>query len=176
MNKAKKNLLSAASILTIVAASFGILVGVAFMFLGSLMTEDVIKESYRADIEYTYYEEADGSYYFTYIEDNQLLTLTETDVEMVAQISSAIVNFMGLINVGFSVAKLVLAIKILVNNNRDKYGKGVVIALLVMSLINSNLIEAGLLLFAILKKDNVENTNTTIDNEDKKEDIIIDNK
>ena len=69
-----------------------------------------------------------------------------------------------------AVAKLVIAIRILSQTNKEKYAKGSVIALLVLSGLNFNLIEVGLLIAAMCIKD-VPNKPVE---EDKNQDIDID--
>ena len=75
----------------------------------------------------------------------------------------------GVINLATAVAKLVIAIRILAQSNKDKYAKGAVIALLVLSALNFNLIEVGLLITAMCVKNKIEQPKET-----KPEDINID--
>ena len=69
MNKAKKSLLLAGSILTIVASAFAIIMSMVLFLAGGMFDEEMLKESYKNDSEYTYFEDANGDYYFTTIED-----------------------------------------------------------------------------------------------------------
>ena len=158
MNKTKKGLLTARSIITIVASAFAIIGSIALFLIGGMFTEGVLKESYRADPEYTYYEEADGDYYFTTIEEGEEVIIYDDEIEMLAEVVSAVFVIAGMITLGISIAKLVLAIRILIMNNREKYAKASVIALLVLSVLNTNILEAVLLIVAMCQKDNIENS------------------
>lgn len=176
MNKTKKGFLSASAIVTIVAAGFGILCGIIFMFMGGLMTEETIRDTYTTEEGYTLVEVSDDDYYITYIEDGQLVKVTDEDIELVAELASSLCNFAGIMVIGFSVAKMVLAIRVLINNNRDKYGKGVTIALLTLSILSMSLLEAGLIIAAMCMKDNIDDNNEKTDennNIETKEDVVL---
>lgn len=157
MNKQNKGLLSAASIITIVACSIAILLGLFLFLCAGFSTEKIIKESYMTDSEYTYYEEIDGSYYFTGVEDGEIVTITDEDINSLAKIVKVVFVAMGVGVLGVSIAKLVLAILILVATIKEKSAKGKVIALLVLSLINFNVAEVILLILALIKQENTIN-------------------
>lgn len=167
MTRTKKSLLTASTIITIVASSFAILIGFVCMFLGSMFTEAFFKETYSADPAYTLYEEADGSYYFSYIEtDGSEVRIYDEEISLTATIASNVANFAGFMILGLGVAKLVLAIRILLLKNRDKYSMGCVIALLVLSIIGFNVLESVFLIVTMCLKDeykveNVEEPNIT---------------
>lgn len=155
MNKTKKGLLTASSILTIVSASFAIIISILLMFVGSVFTKDLMKDVYRDDPAYTYYEEADGSYYFTYLdEENIEVTITQEEIATIASVASSMLKFFGVGYLLFSVARMILAIRILVVNSKNKYSKGCVIALLVLSIINISTLETIFLIVAMCLKDN----------------------
>lgn len=154
MNKTKKGFLSAASILTIVASAFGILGGIILMFVGSICDDDLLKDIYKDDPEYIYCENVDGSYYFTYLDDEGVEAIIyPEDIEIIAKIASGILNAIGFIALGLSVAKLVLAIRILVVKKRDLFPKGTVIALMVLSILDSSMLEAVFLIVTLCLKD-----------------------
>jgi len=154
MTKTKKGLLSATAIITIVASSLAILCGFVMMFVGSMINEQLIKDSYSVDSEYTLYEDADGNYYFSHIEDNGAeVRITDDEISLMATVTSNIANFAGFTILGLGVAKLVLAIRILLLKNREKYSLGCVIALLVLSIVNFNVLEAVFLVVTMCVKD-----------------------
>ena len=127
------------------------------MFLvGAFVSEELLKETYMQDIEYTYTETFDGDYYFTTIEDGVEIKITEDDIELIADIASMICSVMGVVVLGVSVAKIALAIRILIMNSKNKYAKGSVIALIVLSFLNSNIIEAILFIVAMCQKDEIK--------------------
>ena len=156
MNKTKKGLLTAGSILTIIASVFAIVGSICLFWLSSIVTEDMLKESYLSDTTYTYHEEVDGSYYFTGIEEGVEVIVNEQDIELLAEFTSLMFVFFGVVSLGVSIAKVILAIKILVMNGKDKYAKGTTIALLVLSALNTNLIELTLFIIAMCQKDKVQ--------------------
>lgn len=154
MTRTKKGLLTASTIITIVASSFAILGGFVFMFLGSMFTEEFFKETYSVEPTYTLYEEADGSYYFSYIdEDGSEVRIYDEEISLTATIASNVANFAGFMFLGLGVAKLVLAIRILLLKNREKYSMGCVIALLVLSIISFNILESVFLIVTMCLKD-----------------------
>ena len=167
MTKTKKGFLTATSIITIIASSFAILGGFIFMFMGSMFTEEFFKETYSVDPEYTLYEEADGSYYFSYIEtDGSEVRIYDEEISLMANIVSNVASFAGFTILGLGVAKLVLAIRILLLKNRDKYSMGCVIALLVLSIIGFNVLESVFLIVTMClkdeKKEEIENSAPTL--------------
>lgn len=151
MNKIRKGFLTAGSIISIVSASFSILLAIIMFFMGSFFTPEIIKTSYQSDPAYTYYEDADGSYYFTYIEEetNLEVIIYDEEIDTISKVLNAMFDVIGIVVLGFAIAKLVLAIRILILNNKDQYSKGCVIALLVLSIINANVLETVFLIVAM---------------------------
>ena len=161
MTRTKKGFLSAVSIITIVASSMAILSGFIFMFVGSMLTEEFFKETYSVDQAYTLYEEADGSYYFSYIDiDGSEVRIYDEEIALMANVTSSVANFAGITILGVAVAKLVLAIRILLLKNREKYSMGCVIALLVLSIIGFNILESVFLIVTMCLKDEKKEENT----------------
>lgn len=152
MNKTRKGSLIAASIITIVASAFAIFGGLFCFLVGSLFDDNMIKKEYMNDENYTYVENGDD-YYFTYMEDGEEVKVTEEDIEFITEIVSTILYVAGGISIAVSAAKLTLAIRILIATNREKYAKGSIISLLVLSALNGNIIELVLLVLAMCSKD-----------------------
>lgn len=170
MNKSRKGFLTAGSILTIVSSAFCVL-GALFMFLvGAYVSEEFLKETYMQDTEYTYTETFDGDYYFTTIEDGEEIKITEDDIELIADIASMMCSVIGVVALGISAAKIALAIRVLIMNSKNKYAKGSIIALIVLSFLNSNIIEAVLFIVAMCQKDVV---NPEIKTEEQPEQLVI---
>lgn len=167
MNKTKKGLLTASSILTIVASALCVLGSIFMLLIGGLFSEKIMKESYMEDPEYTYTENVDGSYYFTTIEDGAEIVITEDEIELLTKIVSVVFVVLGVFSLGLSAAKIALSIRILVMNGRNQFAKGSTIALLVLSVLNSNLVEAVLIIVALCQKDE-----TKIDDQPKQEVIV----
>ena len=159
MNKIRKGFLTASSIITFIGVAGAVLLSLFGFLMGGLLDEDLIKESYKAEETYTYYEDAKGEYYFTYIEDGQKMIITQDEIKFIAKISSVSCFIVATSALVFAIAKLILAIKILVSTNRDKYSKGCVIALLVLSILNFNIFESICLIVAMSVIDSVKTTN-----------------
>lgn len=153
MTKTKKGLLTAGSIVAIVVSAIASFLGLFLLFAGSISSETLIKESYLEDPEYVYTEQADGSYSFTGIEDGVTVTITEDEIKTLAKVVAGVLYAFGVGCIVMSVVKIILAIKILVSNSKNKYAKGSVIALLVLSILTSNIPEAVLLIIAMCQKD-----------------------
>lgn len=154
MNKAKKGLLTAGSIVSIVSSSVAILSSFVFLLLGFVFNETFIKNTYMSDpLTYTYVEEADGSYYFTQedIYGNVIIT-HEEDIEMASNIALVVCSVCAVSMLATGVPKLILAIVILAKKGRDVYAKGATITLLVFSCLCGNITEFVLYLIAICLK------------------------
>ena len=152
MNKSKKSFLLIGSILTIVASVFAILGGLFCFLVGSMCDEDFIKQIYIEDPEYQLTELPDD-YYFEYMEDGQLMKITENDIEFISDIIETITTIAGVVILGTAAVKMGLAIRIIIANSHDKYAKGSVITLLVLSIINGNILEIIFLALAMSTKD-----------------------
>lgn len=159
MNKTKKGLLTAGSIVSIVSSSAAIISSFIFAIFGFMFSETFIKETYLSDpLTYTYVENADGSYYFTEEDEygNIIITLEE-DIELVSKILSGIFFGGAAAMLGLGVTKLVLAIVILAKNGKGVYAKGATITLLVLSCICGNIVEFVLYLIAVCQKTQIDN-------------------
>lgn len=159
MNKNKKGFLSAAAILSIVASGFAILFSLLLFIGAANISESFIKDSYKDSGEYIYYEEPDGSYYFVEIDEDttEQIRILESEIEKMAKFASAVLYVAGVLNLALPIAKLVLAIRILINNNREKYGSGSVISLLVLSILTMSIIESAFLIVTMCLKDENKN-------------------
>lgn len=154
MNSTKKGYLKAASIIIIVVSVMSILLGMLCIAIGSMMDEDMMKETYKADNEYTYHENVDGSYYFTYMDDGTEVTLKESEIEFAAKFARGVMIGSGLFIIGLHTAKLTLSILALKGAKKNKFKKGCVIALVVLSAINTQILELVFLILALCTKDN----------------------
>lgn len=159
MNKTKKTLLMVSSILSIIGFA-GMVLLAGFMFIcGAVSSEKLIKESYMEDPEYTYMEFVDGSYMFTSNDPDDADIVRESEIETIAKVTKVLFISCAIVGLAFSIAKLVLAIKILVGLNKNKYKKGCTIGLLTLSILGSNIAEAVLLIIAMCLSDkSLENT------------------
>ena len=147
MNKRKKGFLTAASIITIVASGLAILLSLLLFLSSSMFNEKMVKDVLRDSQEFTYYEEVDGSYYFIEIDEE---TMQEIRISSVLNVSAFVV-------LGVAVAKLILAIVILINNNREKFSAGTTIGLLVLSVLTMSMIETAFLIVSLCLKTRKQN-------------------
>ena len=159
MNKVRKGFLTASSIITIVAVAGAILTSLFCFCLGGIFDEEFLKESYKTDIEYTYYENADGSYYFSYIEEGQEVRIGEDEIELLADIVSGFGFVVGFATMAFAVAKLVFAIRILIFTSKNKFAKASVITLMVLSILTFNILETVFLIIALSVTDSSKTPN-----------------
>ena len=135
MDKRRKGFLKAGTILTIISASIGILACLFFVFASSALTESVVVDMLKSDPEYTYTQESDGGYNFTYVEDGVVTTIDDETLSSMIVLGKVFIKICGVGGLLFAAAQLTLAILILVNVNKGKYKKGCVIALLVLSIL-----------------------------------------
>ena len=151
MNKKKSVLLTVASVLSIVASVLGFLGSIAIFCLGNMFTEEDIKETYFDNPAYKYYEDENGSYYFYYYEDDTEIRLYEDEIEKRIEIGKFIFNAAGIIVALFSLAKLILAIRVLCVGSGKVFGS--LISLLVLNVLSVSLIETILIAFVLCLKD-----------------------
>lgn len=154
MNSTKKNYLKVATILIIVFSSISIAMGLLCVIAGGAINEEFIKDTYRIDEEYTYHENADGSYYFTYNDDGEVLTVKESEIELEAKVTKIFTISSGILVLGIQIPKLILSILALKAAKKNKFKKGLVIALIVLSAINTQVLELVFLILALCAKDN----------------------
>ena len=144
MNKRKKGFLTTASILTIVGSGFAIILALFLFLAGSMCNEQMIKDTLIESGEYVYHEELDGTYYFIEFDEDtmQEVRLGEKEVELIATITSAVLYAGGFFSLAFAIVRLILAIKTLINNNRQKYSLGLTITSLVFAALTAGTLEA----------------------------------
>lgn len=156
MSKAKKGLLTAGSIVSIVSSAAAILFSFLLLIFGFMFNEELIKETYLSDpLTYTYVEEYDGSYYFYEEVDGEVIITHEEDIELAATMVRVICSVTSVIMVVTGIPKLILAIVILAKKSKGVYAKGATITIFVLSCICGNLAEFILFLIAMCVKTNV---------------------
>ena len=97
MNKTKKGLLTASSIITIIISCFAILLAVIMFFVVGEFDEKAIKKEFLQDKTLTYYEEVDGQYYFQGItDDGEEITIYEKDIETIAKFMKIVIISTGI--------------------------------------------------------------------------------
>ncbi len=154
MNSTKKGYIKAATIIIIVTSVISLLLSIFCLSASAMIDEAVLKESYINDSTYTYYENADGSYFFTYIEEGTIVTIKESEIEFGAKFARGVMIAGGLFILGYSIVKMTLAILVLKSANKNKFKKGMTIALVVLSALNTQILELVFLILALCTKDN----------------------
>lgn len=76
-------------------------------------------------------------------------------LDMIVTIAKAVYIGMGLITIGIAIPELILSIKVIKQANANKLKKGTVIALLVVSVLSSNLITLGFMITTLCLRDKV---------------------
>ncbi len=173
MNKVKKGFVTAASILTIIAATFAIVTALSSLFLSSKITEENILKLYEADPSAEIVQELDGGYtiYIT-DEDGEITTIDDETLVIVAEVMKVGCVVLGIVSLAFATAKLILAIILLKSNNKDKYRKGIAISLLVLSILTGAGLEAAFIIVSLCLKTEVKNDENVEENNNK-EDIVL---
>ena len=173
MNKTKKNFLSASSILTIVAAAFAMLLGLGAMVCSSFISEDFLLDIYEADPSSEIVKELDGGYIiYTTDDDGEVTTIDDETLVIIVDVMKVGCVVLGLVSIGFAVAKLVLAILILKANKKDEYRKGISIALLVLSVLTNAWLEAAFIIVAMCLKSETKKTDEAVE-DNKQEDVVL---
>lgn len=149
MDKKKSALITTSAVLSIVAAILGILGAIAIFCLGNMYSEDSVKETYSDNPIYNYHEE-DGSYYFYYFEDDMEIRIYEDEIETIVNVGKFMFNAVGIVVLGFAVAKLSLAIRVLCVGEKA-YGS--LISLLVLNVLSVSVVETILLVVVLCLKD-----------------------
>lgn len=131
MNGTKKAFLLAGSILGIIEAASMILIAISlFSVVGSIDVNAVI----------------------TLLEEEAML-YSDVELAAIAELTNTIIAIMSAYIAGMSVAMLVLSIIVLKQRNKGVSKKGTIIALLVISILNANILTAAFMIVALCLKD-----------------------
>ena len=155
MGKAKRGLLTAGTVLTIVCNLIAIIAAILLIWIGSKFTEMTLVEIFRSAPEtYQYvtnymYQGRVYEYVILDVAKNEIM-LPET-IAMAAELFQMVFNVLGFVVLAFAGIKLLLAIVALAKSGK-KFAKGAVITLVVFSFLTFSLLEAGLLIGALCAK------------------------
>ena len=155
MSKAKKGLLTAGSVLTIIGTVLAIILACVIIFVGSKLTAEFIVEIFRSAPE-TYTYETNYYYqgeFYDYVIINHMageIFLPET-IELTATMFASIFKVLGFIVFAFAAVKLILAIVALAKSGKT-FAKGTVITLVVFSFLTLSILEGALLIAALCVK------------------------
>ena len=145
MNKTKRGFLTVSSVITIILSIFAILLSVIMFFIVGEFDANSMKQEYLNDKSLTYYEKANGDYYFTGMVEDEEIIIYKKDVEEISKFMQTFINTFAVIVLVQSLIKIVFAVRILLYNSREKYPSGSVVTLLVLSLLEFNFSVTNLL-------------------------------
>lgn len=159
MTTTKKGFLKAGSIISIIAAVLSALMSFIFISAATMIDEKFIIETYENEAGYAYFEDADGSYYIEYYEDEDDVILgvkqkvTDDEIQLIATASKTILIVLTVFVLGLSIAEFIIAILILNKLSKNESKKGLIIALLVLSIISGTMITSAFMIVALCLKD-----------------------
>jgi len=162
MNKMRKGFLTAGSIVTIVSVLLGILGSVVLFVAAHIFTEKFIIKTFESETNYTFTEEADGGYVISYTDDGDLVEIEDETINLIVKVGKIAFVVMGIGSLALSIAKLVFGILVLLATLKEKFAKGKVITLLVLSLISSSILEAVLIIVGMCYTDDKKNSTPSI--------------
>ncbi len=164
MNGRRKGFLIASSVLTIVNSVLILLTGIVLILMGTITTEESMKNDYLNKPEvYTYGENLDGSYYFTYVDDDGFtVKMNESEIELTAKVMSITLKVIGVSFLVVNVIRLILAIRILVNVGKNKFGKPSVITSMIINICLFNYLDVVLTIVGMVSADHSNHTATAV--------------
>lgn len=141
MTKTKKTLMVSASVLSIVYASFALILSLILFLSAKVANFDMIKEILLQDTTVVY---------------------TDAEIQAIASLTRIVLTFGAVASLVIGIVTMIFAIKVLKNSSMQKTKLGSVITLLVFSILSCNLISAGLLIAVLCIKDKQINPNEDI--------------
>lgn len=151
MNNTKKGFMYAGGILGIIAAVMAILTGVIFLIATSV-------------IDFNFVNEIINDMNATATTAEELIVFTEAQIHTVVRISRVITVLIGLFTLGLGIANLVLSKQVIKLGAMGSNKKGVVIALLVLSVLIGNVVTMAFMITALcLKSEEKPNTDIPAD-------------
>ena len=165
MTSTKRGFLKAGAIIGIVASVLMSLFSLIFIPVSNYFTEDMMLESYKVEENYNYVETPDGSYYVEYTFNGETIRVTEAEIQMLTKIVKGVFIAITIIVIIQSIPVFVLSIIMLNKLKKNSVSKGLIIALLVLSIISSNVLIMAFMIVALCLKDkpqiepNLENIN-----------------
>ena len=156
MTKTKSGFLKAGSILGIVFAALTAMLGLVFFVGQSIVTRDfvvpIVLECNPG--EYETINNFDGSVTYKIVKDGNVEKVTTSeDVDAIIKLTKTTLATMGTLTLGISLATAALSIVVLNNTAAEKSKNGPIIALLVLSLLDCNLITFAFMIVALSMKD-----------------------
>jgi len=172
MNKTRKGILYAASIVTIVSCVFAIIGSIILLVIAPIIDEQTVLDLYKSDPTTEIVEDVDGGYTI-YVKDDygEVLTIDDETLVVIVKVIKVGCIAICLFSFALALAKFILAIQILRANGKDEYKTGRVIALLVLSILSTSIIETILIVISMCVKQKPELKDES--NQNKIEDIVL---
>lgn len=171
MANTKKGFLKAGGILSIITATMAIIVGLfAFSFCNYYLNRDLFIAIYESDpTTYEKVENSDGSIEFRYVDETtgDTVVITEGEIDLAVSAIKSVVRVGVVILIGISIAKMAVAICLMINTFKDKNSMGLTIALLIMSCVTVCFLTVAFMIVALCLKDSpkVDNATNSVDPE-----------
>ena len=157
MNNTKKGFLRAGTILSIIFAILTVFMSVGMLSASGFINEDIVLDSFRAEKQFTLYEDVDGGYYFEYIDvgdiedpsDDTLITMYDYEVESLSKFIKIGLIVVSAVTLCFNIAQFIIAMLILTQTNKEKVSTGLIITMLTLSALSGNFITMAFMIVAL---------------------------
>lgn len=156
MNQTKKNFLKAGSIIAIVSAVFMLFTGISFVSSVGVVNEELILNTITYETDYQKLENADGSYYIEYFEDEDDLRpqrLEQKDIQDIVKIAKVALIVISVVIFAVSIVQFIFGVKILKNLKKEIGKKSHIITLLVFSILTDTILTTAFMIVALCIKD-----------------------
>lgn len=155
MTKAKSGFLKAGAIFGIIWAGFFAIFGMTlFTIQGELSHKYIIEDimEYKKT-EYDTINNFDGSITYKLTKDGEVKEIKGDQLDDIIELSKKVLTVGGIYVLAFSVASLALSILVLVNSEKEKANKGLIISLLCVSVFSANILTLAFMIVALCLKD-----------------------
>lgn len=155
MTKTKSGFLKAGAILGIIWAGFFAIFGMTlFTIQGELSHKYIIEDIMEySKTEYDAIENFDGSITYKLTKDGEVKEIKGEQLDDIIELSKKVLTIGGVYVLAFSVASLALSILVLVNSEKEKANKGLIISLLCVSVFSANILTLAFMIVALRLKD-----------------------
>ena len=154
MRKVKKNMLLVGSILAIIAAVGALIGALGMFFISRVVSSDFLYEVYSSDPMYIVTDEADGGY-IVYDSETGVEVLNSDDMDIVVSVAKVVITAASIFLIIFGASNLTLGILLLIKTCKNKYSKGLNIALLVSAALSGEMLVLGFMIAGLC----IKNTN-----------------
>ena len=155
MNLKRKKYLTLGSVFSIISAGMIFVVGIIILMTSIFYNKNDAIELLKENKGYQFEQYEDGGYSIIYYnEDGDLVVVTEEDMSELILLTKKTLTIESIVYIVYAILKMILAVLVLVMAYREKYNKKYLIGLLVLSCLNLSVIEAVILIVAMMPKYN----------------------